>query len=255
MNKIKEFIFKEKERFITAIVLIAGFLFIATINSFFIFWLALGALYLIAFYESLKLFKIQTNSLYIYAAMIWLLAFFMPTSLSLLFVVLIILATVLAYNQTMGLNNFFPFIYPTAGFLFILDLYKTHSISVIIWLLVIVATTDIGAYIIGKSIGKTKFSPTSPNKTLEGVGGGVLSAAVVGGIFGIAITNFFWSFVVALLVSIAAVFGDLFESYLKRQADVKDSGSLFPGHGGILDRLDGYLFASVIMFVLLYGVI
>jgi phosphatidate cytidylyltransferase len=56
---------------------------------------------------------------------------------------------------------------------------------------------------------------------------------------------------VSFVVSIASVFGDLFESYLKREADVKDSGDILPGHGGILDRTDGYLFGGILMFILL----
>ena len=65
--------------------------------------------------------------------------------------------------------------------------------------------------------------------------------------------SFFLAVVVSALTSAASVFGDLFESLLKREADVKDSGNLFPGHGGMLDRLDGYLFGVVIMVILLRG--
>ena len=61
--------------------------------------------------------------------------------------------------------------------------------------------------------------------------------------------------VISLLAAIAAIFGDLFESYLKRKAGVKDSGDILPGHGGILDRVDGYLFSAIIMLVLLRGLV
>ena len=112
-----------------------------------------------------------------------------------------------------------------------------------------VAFTDTFAYISGKYLGKTKFSPTSPNKTIEGVAGGILAGTLFGSIAGIYFNGFGYALVVSFLVSFFSVFGDLFESYLKRRAGVKDSGAIFPGHGGILDRLDGYLFGVIIHYV------
>jgi len=66
-----------------------------------------------------------------------------------------------------------------------------------------------------------------------------------------AIDNYLLALVIAIFVSIFSIFGDLFESYLKREAGVKDSGDLIPGHGGILDRIDGYMFAGVIFYIIL----
>ncbi len=242
---------KDKQRFITAFALIAALFVIGAIDSFFVVWAVLGVLYVLAFFESLKLFGIESSSLYIYAVLIWLGALVFPTPATLVFLVLIAFASVLAYRQKLDKKIFIPFLYPSVGFLFILDLYTKHSISGILWLIFIVAATDSGAYLIGKTIGKRPFCPASPNKTLEGVGGGVLSGLVVGSIYGAVLTNFFWAVFVSLLVSIASVFGDLFESHLKREAGVKDSGNILPGHGGILDRLDGYLFAAVLMSILM----
>jgi phosphatidate cytidylyltransferase len=123
------------------------------------------------------------------------------------------------------------------------------------WLLVTVALTDIGAFFTGKAIGKTKFSDTSPNKTLEGVFGGIILATLAGSFAGLYVVDFWISFIVTLVTAIASVFGDLFESYLKREAGVKDSGDLLPGHGGILDRIDGYLFGAIMMVIALRALI
>ena len=119
------------------------------------------------------------------------------------------------------------------------------------WLVAIVAGADIGAYFVGKQIGKTKFCQTSPNKTLEGVFGGIVVASVLGMIFSPHYVGFMVAFFISFVVATASVFGDLFESYLKREADVKDSGDILPGHGGILDRSDGYLFGGIVLLVLL----
>ena len=102
-----------------------------------------------------------------------------------------------------------------------------------------------------KGFGKTKFSETSPNKTIEGVIGGVSFAVVLGTVFAINEVNVIAAIAISAIVSFASVFGDLFESYLKREAGVKDSGSILPGHGGVLDRTDGYLFGAIVMLVLL----
>jgi len=104
-----------------------------------------------------------------------------------------------------------------------------------------------------KTIGKTQFSPTSPNKTLEGVIGGIAFATVAGTIAGyfMELVPFFIAIIVSFLTATTSVFGDLFESYIKREAGVKDSGDIFPGHGGVLDRLDGYLFGAVMMLIAL----
>jgi phosphatidate cytidylyltransferase len=109
----------------------------------------------------------------------------------------------------------------------------------------------VGAYFVGRSMGKTKFCQTSPNKTIEGVVGGVIVAAILGSIFSIGSFGFIQALVISLIVALSSVFGDLFESYLKREANVKDSGDILPGHGGILDRTDGFLFAGIVMVVLL----
>lgn len=110
---------------------------------------------------------------------------------------------------------------------------------------------DIGAYVIGRSMGRTPLSAHSPNKTLEGVVGGaviciVVTAAVVGGIgiapWGDAPGGFADTLILGVVAAVAATLGDLCESMMKRDLGVKDMGSMLPGHGGILDRFDGLLF-------------
>ncbi|MEP7044520.1 MAG: phosphatidate cytidylyltransferase [Dokdonella sp.] len=119
--------------------------------------------------------------------------------------------------------------------------------------MVLIWTADIAAYFAGSRYGTTKLSPRiSPNKTTAGAWGALAGAGILALICG-------WAFgqrglqlvaliALALLAVIASIIGDLFESLLKRQASVKDSGALFPGHGGLLDRLDS-LFAALPVFV------
>ena len=119
----------------------------------------------------------------------------------------------------------------------------------VIFLFVVVWTTDIAAYFIGRAAGGPKLLPqVSPNKTWSGAIGGTLAAVVVAlalaktaafaGLFAIAM--------LAIVLSVSAQAGDMFESFLKRRFGAKDSGHLIPGHGGLMDRLDGFVTASVV---------
>jgi phosphatidate cytidylyltransferase len=116
--------------------------------------------------------------------------------------------------------------------------------EILLWLLAVVWATDIGAYAIGRSIGGPRLAPRwSPRKTWAGFVGGMISAALAGG--AAAMTLRVLPLLPLVLVSsglaIVAQFGDLAESLAKRRFGVKDSGRLIPGHGGLLDRLDGLL--------------
>ena len=110
---------------------------------------------------------------------------------------------------------------------------------------------DIGAYIFGKCFGRTRLSDISPKKTVEGAIFGVLGSIVVAilGSWSLQWPGFPWpGLILGLLIGIASLLGDLTESLMKRDAGVKDSGQLIPGHGGILDRADSYVFNAPLVY-------
>jgi phosphatidate cytidylyltransferase len=120
--------------------------------------------------------------------------------------------------------------------------------------LMLVSVADTAAYFTGSRYGKVKLCPQiSPNKTIAGVYGALASAAILSAIGGwlLDLRGLAWLalIVLALVTVTASIVGDLFESLIKRQAGVKDSGTLFPGHGGMFDRLDG-MFAALPVFAL-----
>ena len=244
-----------KERIVTGVALLAAVFVIGWIDNFYVMWFVFGVIYLLAFKEAIKLFGVEKDNLLPYAAFLWLLTGIYPYGDDLFVLAGVGYASLVAYNKEVKWRDFFPFIYPTAGLLFIFAMYEEYGVLSLLWLLAVVALTDIGAYFVGKSIGKTPFCETSPNKTLEGVFGGVAVATVAGAFFGLYVVDIWTALVISLAVSATSIFGDLFESSLKRSAGVKDSGTLLPGHGGVLDRIDGYLFGGIVMLVLLRGLV
>lgn len=239
----------------TGVVLIIGMLILGYIDSYFLFWLVFGIMLMISVHESKELYKLNSDSIYIYTLLLWLAVYFYPMPIDLIFIVAIGYASQLAYKRTLDKKLFLPLLYPTASFIFLMTLYSEYGVKVLLWLFVIVAATDIGAYFVGRSFGKTKFCETSPNKTLEGVFGGMAFAIILGTLTSISEVGIIGAIIVSAIVSLSSVFGDLYESYLKREAGVKDSGTILPGHGGVLDRVDGYLFGAITMVVLLRVII
>ena len=152
--------------------------------------------------------------------------------------------------------------YITLPFIFIVKISfgtNDYNPKIILGLFVLIWTNDTFAYLVGKSMGKHKlFERVSPKKTIEGFVGGMVFAAFAG----FLISKFYiqpnpafssksiliWT-IIALIVSVFGTIGDLIESKFKRIAGIKDSGSIMPGHGGILDRLDSVIFVAPIIFL------
>jgi phosphatidate cytidylyltransferase len=126
-----------------------------------------------------------------------------------------------------------------------------HGPSVLLFLLLLVVAADVGAYFSGRKFGRNKLAPkVSPGKTWEGVFGGLFGAALVAAVgvswFGVPAVPFV---ALSLIAVIASIVGDLTESLFKRHAGIKDSGSLLPGHGGVLDRVDSVTAAAPVFLI------
>ena len=125
-----------------------------------------------------------------------------------------------------------------------------HGLALLVWAFIVTWSTDIGAYFAGRSFRKRKLAPTiSPNKTVEGLIGGVAAATLLGGAWAMTQQLGMALLAIAPVLAVAAQCGDLFESGMKRRAGVKDSGNWLPGHGGALDRLDGLVPVAVLTAV------
>ncbi len=133
-----------------------------------------------------------------------------------------------------------------------------HPVAQIMFLVIVIAGNDIAAYFVGRSVGRRPLAPrVSPGKTVEGFIGGLVIGAIVAAVLAvfppweeIGVTR---ALVTALLVGLVAPIGDLAESMVKRSLGVKDMGSVLPGHGGMLDRIDGFLFAVPAVYLLFRG--
>ena len=153
------------------------------------------------------------------------------------------------------------FIYAIVPSISFLLLYEDAGGEVVLWMMIVIWSMDIGAYFAGKNIGGPKMSPKiSPNKTWSGLIGGTITAMVMGFLYAYFVKDYniqlFESATILLILSglfaILSQIGDLAESALKRKFGVKDSGALIPGHGGIMDRVDGVLFVAPAVVLVVY---
>ena len=137
------------------------------------------------------------------------------------------------------------------GFLAFENLSTTSGLYLTLTSCFLIVASDIGSYFIGKSFGKRSLSPISPSKTIEGLIGGILCSVLLS-IFFASLLNWENPFIVGILygilISFLALVGDLIESMMKRDAKIKDSGTFLPGHGGILDRIDSYIFTPSVLY-------
>ncbi len=144
------------------------------------------------------------------------------------------------------IGGFFYALIPALALLWVRDRAE-DGLALILWLFIVTWATDIGAYFVGRAFGRAKLAPTiSPNKTVAGLYGGMAGAALLAGGWALLAGLHLAFLVLAPLFAFAAQAGDLFESWMKRRAGVKDSGDWLPGHGGLLDRLDGLVPVAIL---------
>jgi phosphatidate cytidylyltransferase len=193
-------------------------------------------------------------------------AFICVWSGGMIYTSLIVLAALLMKKEWDGLvpdpstrsriTGYVYVILPCASLLWMRALPGETGIAVTVALIAVISATDIGAYFVGRRFGKHKLAPVmSPNKTWEGLGGGFFSAIFVALLVSSYVPlphSFVGTVWTGGLIALLAQGGDLYESSLKRKAGVKDSGAILPGHGGLLDRFDGYMFAAPVFALLVH---
>ncbi|MFM0785198.1 phosphatidate cytidylyltransferase [Streptococcus suis] len=228
-----------------------------------------GLLAIIATAELIKMHRLAPNSIEGVLAMLASLVLALPLQNYLTFlptdgnytayaIVVFLLLGSTVFN--IGHYNYSDVVFPIASSFYVgigfhsLILARMAGLNKVFFALCLVWATDIGAYLIGRQIGRRKLLPkVSPNKTVEGFVGGILSAVVVAIIFLIVDKSLLAGYSLGMMLllvvifSIFSQFGDLVESAIKRHFGVKDSGKIIPGHGGILDRFDGMIFVFPIM--------
>lgn len=259
-----------KTRTITAVIAMLIFIPIVVFGG----WPMLITVYLLALtalYEILKMNRIHIFSIPGILSLIALSIIILPradypfiTMVTDAQIDMIIVMALLMLSFTVISKNRFTFVdmgfcvlavaYIGIGFMYF---YETREAGLIfiLYALLIVWMTDTGAYLSGRAFGKRKLWPQiSPNKTVEGFIGGILSSVLLAVVFSvsglISNPNIILLIIFTMVLSVAGQLGDLVESALKRHFDVKDSGSLLPGHGGVLDRFDSFIFVLPLMNIL-----
>lgn len=248
-----------KQRIITGVIAAALFLPIVYYGGFplvlLTYFLATIGLYELLKMKNLTIFSVHG---FLSVLFLWVLLFpeeyseviqtfyYSKTEIGIALILLLLTYTVITKNRFTFEDVSFSIlsaIYVGIGFYFFFETRQEGGLVFILYSLFMIWATDSGAYFIGKAMGKRKLWPEiSPNKTVEGSIGGVLCAVIVSVLF-VLFTDIHASLIgITVALSVFGQIGDLVESAFKRHFNVKDSGNILPGHGGILDRFDSLLF-------------
>ena len=219
----------------------------------------------IGLYELMKMKKLNIFSIHgiLSILFLWVLIFpekyshiseafyYSKTEVCIVFILLLLTYTVVTKNRFTFEDVSFSILsslYVGIGFYFFFETRVDGGLVYILYSLFMVWATDSGAYFIGKALGKRKLWPEiSPNKTVEGFLGGVVCAVIIALLF-VLFTDIKGSIIgITVVLSVFGQIGDLVQSAFKRHFNVKDSGKILPGHGGILDRFDSLIFVWPIL--------
>jgi phosphatidate cytidylyltransferase len=256
-----------KERVLSGVI--AGSLFIAMLIVGH-YWYAglIVLLAILAHFEFMKLNGISAKSAISFASLIGMLLLVLPLqklvghhiNLELLIWLLLfglLFITVATKNRSTLDHAAVAFIgtfYIGLGFHYMIDTRLTHGLFWTIFIFISIWVSDSGAYFTGRAFGKHKLWPTiSPKKTIEGAIGGTLLTILTALVFvhyAPVHVSMIRAIVIGIVISISGMFGDLIESAYKRVRDIKDSGNLLPGHGGILDRTDSWIIVFPLLALL-----
>ena len=199
-------------RLLSALILAPLFLYLVFVNNIFFIVLLLFVL-LVSLYELKFLFS--AKKIYFF------------------FIISLVIIFLLSFHNLRGSSE--------------LDLYY------LLWIIAIVWLSDTGGFFVGRFFKGAKLSKWSPNKTLSGFSGSLIFSQLAFYIIFLAtkeVTFSYKFFVIQILICIISVFGDLFFSYIKRKNNIKDYSSIIPGHGGLMDRIDGLIFAIIFANIL-----
>ncbi len=181
--------------------------------------------------------------------------FFITIGSNYLWILFLILYSIFIYEIKNNFINdkykFFLYIYVLISFIF-LQLYLFYFFQIIDFIIIIltIAVFDTSSYLLGSLIGRKKILSISPNKTYEGLLGGIIITIIFMLIFNYIFTNFYFFsfFIIILSIIFLSFLGDIIESYFKRLSNIKNSSKYIPGHGGFLDRFDSFILVTYGMF-------
>ena len=261
------------KRIISSIVLLILVLIILILGNQIIVDIACGLVAAICLHEYYKCLKKKANPVkwigYLSAIFICI-AHIIPEENRLdIFIITIPIIIMLLFLKSIATNlkvtitdisvTLFGVAYISLFIMFIPLLRNVENGKILVWFIFLSAWgTDIFAYIVGKKVGKHKFSKISPNKTIEGCIGGIIGSIILVSIYSIICNKCFelnlsyiYMIFVAIVLSIVGQLGDFAASSIKRYAEIKDFSNLIPGHGGLLDRIDSVIFIAPVTYILL----